>query len=271
MTNPTNAPESAGVPDQRSVTDQLGDLKRIAIDRGMYDAADWISNARCGNWPTPTAPQPETPCPNDGPSADPSITHTTCSLCAPETPKPEEGEGEIGDWMIDDLHPGCYAAMQARDGSKWCNRCESAVVFLSGRWSSPAPEPESAEVGRLLPCPFCGGSDLDTDYGYNRVYVRCNNPKCYADGPITGETRETGTAAWNLRSHPTPEREDGRAEAHRTFDEWIDALGQLNKAEGDDDTDAALVRVDAAFDAMKFAAHVAADAAIVTAAKGGRS
>jgi hypothetical protein len=94
----------------------------------------------------------------------------------------------------------------------FCSMCASFVYPASSYYGPmlkhpPTPESESAEVGRLLPCPFCGGSDLDTDYGYNRVYVRCNNPKCYADGPITGETRETGTAAWNLRSHPTPERE----------------------------------------------------------------
>jgi hypothetical protein len=28
--------------DQRSLTDQLDDLYRLAIEKGMYDAADWM-------------------------------------------------------------------------------------------------------------------------------------------------------------------------------------------------------------------------------------
>lgn len=35
--------KNGAMPDQRSVTEQLKDLKCLALTRGMYDAVDWIN------------------------------------------------------------------------------------------------------------------------------------------------------------------------------------------------------------------------------------
>lgn len=32
--------------DQRSLTDQLNDLEKLAAKHGLYDAQDWVKNAR---------------------------------------------------------------------------------------------------------------------------------------------------------------------------------------------------------------------------------
>jgi hypothetical protein len=37
--------------DQRSVADQLNDLHALAIERGMYDAADWLKRRANEYWP----------------------------------------------------------------------------------------------------------------------------------------------------------------------------------------------------------------------------
>jgi hypothetical protein len=39
------SPDAQPMPDQRSVSDQLHDLVKLANERGMYDAADWITRS----------------------------------------------------------------------------------------------------------------------------------------------------------------------------------------------------------------------------------
>ena len=56
---------------------------------------------------------------------------------------------------------------------------------------------------QLLPCPFCGASDLEPRVGAMVAYVACND--CGADGPMNGPEaplvgREEAVAAWNRRA-----------------------------------------------------------------------
>jgi len=45
--------EPVGMPDQRSLKEQLDSLERLAIQHGMYDAHDWIRRARSQNQTQP--------------------------------------------------------------------------------------------------------------------------------------------------------------------------------------------------------------------------
>ena len=50
----------------------------------------------------------------------------------------------------------------------------------------------------LMPCPACGGTDLQVDYNgvYERHFVRCYNLPCHMQGPeIYG--KEAAAQAWN--------------------------------------------------------------------------
>lgn len=50
----------------------------------------------------------------------------------------------------------------------------------------------------LLPCPHCGGTDLQVDYNgvWERHFVRCYNHDCHMQGPeVYG--REAAAEAWN--------------------------------------------------------------------------
>ena len=50
----------------------------------------------------------------------------------------------------------------------------------------------------LMPCPHCGGTDLQVDYNgvYERHFVRCYNFSCHMQGPeVYG--REKAADAWN--------------------------------------------------------------------------
>ena len=50
----------------------------------------------------------------------------------------------------------------------------------------------------LMPCPHCGGTDLQVDYNgvYDRHFVRCYNFSCHMQGPeVYG--RDKASEAWN--------------------------------------------------------------------------
>lgn len=49
----------------------------------------------------------------------------------------------------------------------------------------------------LLPCPFCGSSDLWTDFSHHDGSIDCRN--CGASLPIPTKSPETQAAAWNTR------------------------------------------------------------------------
>jgi hypothetical protein len=100
MTNRTDVQPSPDVQEREATASQLQEIAR-SMGWGGWSASD----IECVEYAiaalrTPAAPQPETPCPNDGPTVDPSITYTTCSLCAPETPKPEVGMGEYDRYLL---------------------------------------------------------------------------------------------------------------------------------------------------------------------------
>ena len=60
-----------------------------------------------------------------------------------------------------------------------------------------APVPES----ELLPCPFCGGTDVDVMFACNIVYVGCRD--CNAEGG-KWRTEKTAVKHWNRRALPQP-------------------------------------------------------------------
>jgi hypothetical protein len=196
----------------------------------------------------------------------PMTNPTNAPESACQTPRHELTEG-AGRFLIEHAtHDLEHEGVRAR-----CRTCCHAINHPTN------PAPESAGGEKMLPCPFCGSESLETDYGFNRVYVRCQNPKCYADGPITGVTEDDGIAAWNRRSTPAapqPETEGmtERAEAHRLLDELIEHFTRLAGLArvGNVEAIRAIVQKDRAAsltDSMIWAARAAAD---MTAAKGGR-
>ena len=55
-----------------------------------------------------------------------------------------------------------------------------------------------SEVGELLPCPFCGSSDLESAKYIISYYIQCND--CQAVSPKCG-TLEDLHLAWNKRAN----------------------------------------------------------------------
>ena len=49
----------------------------------------------------------------------------------------------------------------------------------------------------LKPCPFCGSTEVDISFLYCRRRAYCM--KCYAQGPISYESRESAIESWNRR------------------------------------------------------------------------
>jgi len=57
---------------------------------------------------------------------------------------------------------------------------------------------------KLLPCPFCGGTDLRTRGGSVTFWVQCADFLCGADGPVS-TTKRGAADAWNKRTPAPPE------------------------------------------------------------------
>lgn len=75
-------------------------------------------------------------------------------------------------------------------------------------------------VAKLLPCPFCGGSNLIISrmHGTGDRYVVCQTPGCKTCGP-SGDAREDAITAWNRRAALSPAELGGVAVAWRFLDE----------------------------------------------------
>jgi Lar family restriction alleviation protein len=56
------------------------------------------------------------------------------------------------------------------------------------------------DTSALLPCPFCGGTELSirTDLQSSIAYVVCSN--CDAQGPLASFAETLAAAAWNQRN-----------------------------------------------------------------------
>ena len=54
---------------------------------------------------------------------------------------------------------------------------------------------------KLLPCPFCGGTNTDPEGWMGEHWVSCGT--CDASARMTG-TLKTACEAWNRRTHPAP-------------------------------------------------------------------
>jgi len=81
----------------------------------------------------------------------------------------------------------------------------------------------------LLPCPFCGSTDLDVGdaSNYEGAYVWCNSDFCAACGPPTGK-RKLAIEAWNRRANGWISVED-RLPENETYiiGSWPNVVEQL--------------------------------------------
>ena len=59
---------------------------------------------------------------------------------------------------------------------------------------------------KLLPCPFCGGTNTDPEGWMGEHWVSCGT--CDASARMTG-TLKTACEAWNRRTHPAPIKPSG--------------------------------------------------------------
>ncbi len=58
-----------------------------------------------------------------------------------------------------------------------------------------------SEQAKLLPCPFCGRTDVWVLRDeYDNLYVYCNF--CDGRGPRTFESKEIAVECWNQRAQP---------------------------------------------------------------------
>ena len=76
---------------------------------------------------------------------------------------------------------------------------------------------------KLLPCPFCGGTNTDPEGWMGEHWVSCGT--CDASARMTG-TLKTACEAWNRRTHPAPIKPSGDTgelrERVAEAKEWID-------------------------------------------------
>jgi len=74
----------------------------------------------------------------------------------------------------------------------------SMCIYCNGRVEPLSDHAVLSEVGELLPCPFCGSSDLESAKYIISYYIQCND--CQAVSPKCG-TLEDLHLAWNKRAN----------------------------------------------------------------------
>ena len=62
----------------------------------------------------------------------------------------------------------------------------------------------------LLPCPFCGSTELGIEYRYH-IWVRCKEEACVSDGPMRLNKLDA-IKAWNQRAKPKAIKDLGTIE-----------------------------------------------------------
>lgn len=80
---------------------------------------------------------------------------------------------------------------------------EAILVYASKITLLPTTLPVATEAGRLLPCPFCGASDVEAypaDRERNLWNVCCGNPGCVTCGDNDYLSEAAAVAAWNRRA-----------------------------------------------------------------------
>lgn len=73
-----------------------------------------------------------------------------------------------------------------------------------------------ADAMKLLPCPFCGGTDLEATFHYFNGAIACQS--CEATLPLPTKSPETQAAAWNRRASPPALARDDILERIREMD-----------------------------------------------------
>ncbi|MAG25057.1 hypothetical protein CMI47_05695 [Candidatus Pacearchaeota archaeon] len=77
--------------------------------------------------------------------------------------------------------------------------CPTCFMLKAGevlRVSRTASKADSALVGELVPCPFCGDTEPYLEPTGTNFRIACSNPDCAASGP-SGPSEGCAVGAWN--------------------------------------------------------------------------
>lgn len=93
----------------------------------------------------------------------------------------------------------------------------------------------SAPVVTLLPCPFCGGSEVSVETSREFSWTRCMTGACGVEGPVVVGGKLEAIAAWNTRT-------SAEAASAATVAELVEALeGFVDGAGVSDDPDILMI------------------------------
>ena len=89
-----------------------------------------------------------------------------------------------------------FAKKQARIGNYY-NAYKALLDHTNDLAATrPAPKADSALVGELVPCPFCGDTEPYLEPTGTNFRIACSNPDCAASGP-SGPSEGCAVGAWN--------------------------------------------------------------------------